>query len=54
MKKYFIAFCMLVACTGNLLAETHAKKVSAEEKGLASINMISAKAHVEFLAADEL
>ena len=55
MKKYLFLAAMLMIGAANLNAASPKKvKVTPEQKGVQSINLATAEAHINFLASDEL
>lgn len=52
MKKLFLLIALFVVAI--MPVEAKKEKVKPEQKGLATINIAKAKAHVEFLASDVL
>ena len=55
MKKYLFLAAMIMIGAANLNAASPKKgKVTPEQKGVQSINLATAEAHINFLACDEL
>ena len=55
MKKHLFLAALFALATLNLNAASPKKvKVTPEQKGVASINLATAEAHINFLASDEL
>ena len=55
MKNYLLMAAMIVIGAANLNAASPKKvKVTPEQKGVESINLATAEAHINFLASDEL